>query len=250
MKTGVIRTVLLPALVLAAAVLTWAIAVRRPSVVDGSRLTWLADAHQFGPVGYRDPAAAISPDGRWVAYSEGRFVRVRAIGGGPVVDLPPGEQQIRQLAWHPDSKRILAGVDLYDRVARSREPFAAADSESSARERLVVLRQAAWSPDGQRLAAVINGRDGSELWIIPAANGTPEVTRVESRASFAAWTPDGRVACLAIVNGRSRVTLPCGKTAVRVDPDHDVYGPIAFSPDGATVYGGMPNAGGTLDLWA
>ena len=33
------------------------------------RLAWVGDAHQFGPVGYRDPAGAISPDGRWLAYS-------------------------------------------------------------------------------------------------------------------------------------------------------------------------------------
>ena len=210
---------------------------------------WVATAHQHGPVGYRDPAAAISPDGRWVAYSEGRFLRVQPIGGGPVLDLPAGEQQLRHLAWHPDSNRILAGGDVYDRVAGTQDRYFA-DNESLGRERLAVLRQAAWSPDGQRLTAVINGRDGSELWILPAANGTPEVTRLESRASFAAWMPDGRVACLVVVEGRSRVTVPCGKTQIRVDPDLEVYGPIAFSPDGATVYGGMPNAAGTLDLWA
>ena len=153
---------------------------------DAPQVTWVATAHQYGPVGYRDPAAAISPDGRWVAYSEGRFLRVRSIGGGPAIDLAPGEQQIRQLAWHPDSKRILAGGEVYDRLARTREPFPVTDNESSARERQTVLRQAAWSPDGQRLAAVINGREGSELWIVPASNGTPEVTRVEPPASSAA----------------------------------------------------------------
>src|SRR3954465_15451067 len=99
MRTGVIRTVLLPALVVAAAVLTWAIAVRRPPVVDGSRLTWLAAGHQFGPVGYRDPAAAISPDGRWIAYSEGRFLRVQPADGGPLVDLPAGEAQSPHTPW-------------------------------------------------------------------------------------------------------------------------------------------------------
>ena len=217
---------------------------------DVRQMAWVATAHQYGPVGYRDPAAAISPDGRWVAYSEGRFLRVRPIGGGPVVDLPPAEQQFRQLAWHPDSRKILAGGAVYDRVARTLEQFRGTDNESPARELLAVLRQAVWSPDGQRLAAVVNGRDGSELWVLPMANGTPEVTRVESRASSAAWTPDGRVACLAVVDGKSRVSIPCGKTQVRTNPDLDVYGPIAFSPDGATVYGGMPNATGTLDLWA
>ena len=70
------------------------------------RLTWVATAQQFGPVGYRDPAGAISPDGRWIAYSEGRFVRVRPIDGGPIVALPAGDAQIRQLSWS-DNDTIL-----------------------------------------------------------------------------------------------------------------------------------------------
>ena len=46
------------------------------------------------------------------------------------------------------------------------------------------------------------------------------------------------------------MTVPCGGTAIRTDPDLDVYGPIAFSPDGATVYVALANATGTVDLWA
>jgi len=246
----VARRILLLVVVLIAAAVAIAWQNLRAPQRDAPQLTWVATAHQYGPVGYRDPAAAISPDGRWVAYSEGRFLRVRPIGGGPAVDLPPGEQQFRQLAWHPDSRRILAGGDVYDRVARTREQFSGSDNESSARERLAVLRQAVWSPDGRRLAAVVNGREGSELWTLPMAGGTADVTRLEARASFAAWTPDGRIACIATIDGRSRVTIPCGKGMVHVVPDLDVYGPIAFSPDATTVYAGMPNAGGTLDLWA
>ena len=81
---------------------------RRATSPNQSRLTWLADAHQFGPVGYRDPVGAISPDGRWIAYSEGRFLRVHPTGGGPIINLPPGDAQIRHLAWAADSRRILA----------------------------------------------------------------------------------------------------------------------------------------------
>jgi len=78
------------------------------------RLAWVGAAHQSGPVGYRDPAGAISPDGRWLAYSEGRFLRVGPIDGGPVAELPANEAQIRnsdpsnktQPAWSPDGSRI------------------------------------------------------------------------------------------------------------------------------------------------
>ena len=52
---------------------------RQPAPLDAGRMTFVAIAHQPGPVGYRDPAGAISPDGRWIAYSEGRFLRVRTL---------------------------------------------------------------------------------------------------------------------------------------------------------------------------
>jgi Tol biopolymer transport system component len=120
----------------------------------------------------------------------------------------------------------------------------------SEREAAAILRQAVWSPDGRSVAAILDGREGSELWVVPSDGGVPKVTRLTPRASSPAWTPDGKVACLARIDGRSRVTIPCGQAPVRPDPDLDAYGPIAFSPDGATVYAGMPNAGGTLDLWA
>src|SRR3954452_15308854 len=71
-----------------------------------TRAAWIGDAHQFGPVGYRDPAGAISPDGRWLAYSEGRFLRVRQIDGGPVVELPPNDAQIRPIAGNPDTRTL------------------------------------------------------------------------------------------------------------------------------------------------
>ena len=243
------RATLLVVLVAIAAVAI-GLSVRRSPDGEPASLIWVATAHQYGPVGYRDPAAAISPDARWVAYSEGRFLRVRPIGGGPVVELPAGEAQIRHLAWHPDSRRILAGGELYDIVARTRQPVWPNGGELSTREATDILRQAVWSPDGRSLAAILDGRDGTALWIVPAGGGLAQVTKLATRASFPAWTPGGKVACLALVDGRSRVTIPCGQAPVRPNPDLDAYGPMAFAPDGTTVYVGMANAGGTLDLYA
>src|SRR5207302_8077858 len=113
----------------------------------------------------------------------------------------------------------------------------------------VALHSLVWSPDGQKIAGVVNAPEGQELRIM-AVDGTPLHSQpVASRISFPAWTPSGDVACIATVDGRSRVTIPCGGRAVRTDPDLDAYGPIAFSPNGRTMYFGMPS-GGTLDLWA
>jgi hypothetical protein len=62
-------------------------------------------------------AGAISPDGKWIAYSEGRFLRVRPVDGGPIVDLQPGPAQIRYLTWRPDS-RAIATDGIYGRRLR------------------------------------------------------------------------------------------------------------------------------------
>jgi Tol biopolymer transport system component len=213
-----------------------------------SRLAWLATAHQFGPVGYRDPAGAISPDGHWIAYSEGRFLRVRPVDGGPSVDFPPGEAQIRNIAWSPDNRTILAdgnqtqsGWAAYDRADGTRR------SPWAGNERLSDLRQLAWSADGQSIAAVVNGE---ELRILSAAGAVLRTQKIAHRIAFPAWTRTGQVACVETTDGRSRVTIPCGGVAVYTDPDLDVYGPIAFAPDGRTIYVAFPNEAGFVDLWA
>lgn len=212
------------------------------------QLSWIATAHQLGPVSYRDPAGAISPDGQWIAYSEGRFLRVQPIGGGAIVDLPVGRAQIRNLSWSADSTRILTdGFDapndwgVYDRIARTRRP-----ALSGRRD----IRQAAWSPTGNLIAAIVLEREGPAVWIFDDSGKGTRKTGPTPGIAAPAWTPRGEIACIAPVDGRPRVTIPCGGAAVRIDPDRDAYGPLAFSPDGGIVYVALANSSGTVDLWA
>ena len=250
-----VRALILLAL-LAAGTAAFLLAPRRVSPPDASRMTWVADAHQLGPVGYRDPAGVLSADGRWVAYSEGRFLRVRAAEGGPLVELPAGEAQIRNLAWSPDNRTILAdgfqtqtGWALYDRIDGSRRPLWA-DRDPLRGTKISDLRQPAWSPDGRSIAAIVNGREGQALWTIAADGSSANAQRMTHRVAFPAWTSRGELACVTTTDGRARVTTPCGGSPLKTDPDLDVYGSVAFSPDGATVYVSFANASGTLDLWA
>jgi Tol biopolymer transport system component len=261
-----VRLALLLTLVVVAVVAILAV-VRRDQPKDAARLTWVAEAHQLGPVGYRDPAGALSPDGQWIAYSEGRFLRVRPAGGGPAVDLPAGDAQIRNLTWSPDSRTILTdgyrtptGWALYDRAAGTRSGLwpnrdaltAKLDGAgaSTTAAKISDLRQLAWSPAGRFIAAIVNGREGQELWTVAADGSSALARKIPQRIAFPAWTARGEIACVATAAGRSRISVPCGGTAITIDPDLDVYGPIAFSPDGATVYASLPNPSGTLDLWA
>ena len=260
------RVLGLGALVVAALVAIPFVGALRVDPAPPVRLAWVGEAHQLGPVGYRDPAGAISPDGRWLAYSEGRFLRVRPIDGGPVVELPPNDAQIRNIAWNPDNRSVLAdgyqtpaGWAVYDRVDRTRRGLwadrerlrATTDGRTeTSTTRVVDLRQPVWSPDGRFLAAIVNARDGQELWTIGADGASATATRAASRIAFPAWTADGRVACVATDKGHSAVTIPCGRAPLVTKPAVDVYGPIAFTHGTRTVYAAGANDSGTVDLWA
>lgn len=140
---------------------------------EAPSLTYITTAHQLGVVGYRDPAGAISPDGKKFAYSEGRFIRVIPIGGGAPVTLPPAEMQVRFLAWTSN--------DTVVAVPR-----------------------------------------------LPAST----------------LMPDGKEACIT----DRRLVIPCGGAKLVLDPDVDVYGPIAFGA--RDVYFASPHANGMVALWS
>jgi Tol biopolymer transport system component len=185
-------------------------------------------------------------------------------GGGPVVDLPAGEAQIRSVSWHPDNHRILtdgyrtqAGLAVYDVDARTRTAlWNGRDSvegqlrDGSITGRVADFRQVSWSHDGKSLLAVVNGREAQELWVVPADGSSAAVTRMATRISAPASMPNGDIACVTTIDAHPRLTIPCGGAAIRTDPALDVYGPLAFSPDGAIIYAASPNASATMDLWA
>ena len=241
--------VLLGVVVAAFVALLWG----RPVAMPGSdplRLTYVTTAHQLGVVGYRDPIGVISPDATRLAYTEGRHVRVLPVGGGAPTTLPAGEGQIRYLAWADDHTLVAedGGAEIrwqtYNFTADGvvRKPLWDGKDVNH-------LRQLAWSADGSSVAALATGKDGAELWRMSADGLTRDRTAVAGRPSSPAWTRSGQVACISN-EGRPRLSLPCGTAVVRLDPDVDVIGPIAFAATGKDVYFASPNDHGMVELWA
>ena len=205
-------------------------------------------------MGYRDPAGAISPDGRWIAYAEGRFP-ARASGRRRAQRRPARRPRRRSgtspgaltagRSWPTASAAPTAGRSTTVRPAPARRC-----GPTTIRSRR-----------GSRAAA----RDGHREGVRPASArvvarrpvhrrhrerprraGTVDdlrrrIARAGARASRCASAPRrGRRAA------RSRASRPltAGRASraraaarvLRTDPDLDVYGPFAFALDGATVY--------------
>ncbi len=80
MIRSIARPLVLAIVLFAAGVVMYRVSFRLDEGA-ATRLTWVADAHQFGPVGYRDPAGALSPDGRRIAFTvwnyDAQFWRTR-----------------------------------------------------------------------------------------------------------------------------------------------------------------------------
>lgn len=212
---------------------------------DLPQLSYVTTAHQLGVVGYRDPFGAISPDGTRIAYTEGRLIRVVPVGGGAPVTLPPGEGQIRYLAWKGNAEIVAEDPAAsgrwwsYRLGEADRKPLWDRDVADQ-------LRQLTWSADGRSAAALIVSKAGPELWRLAAEGAPPQRTPITGRVSSPAFRSTGEVAC--IVN--ARISLRCGEAPLELDVDRDVYGPIAFSPDGNTIYFSSPTDHGMVELIA
>jgi Tol biopolymer transport system component/predicted Ser/Thr protein kinase len=143
-----------------------------------------------------------SPDGERIAFTrmgaENRIPEIRIIPalGGPVARVVSGAVDP---AWSRDGGR-LAFVLL-----RPGEPDTLAAAAADGSDLRVIARGDAtdpffrhptWSPDGAQLAVVrSSGGIAGELWVVPAAGGTPRRVSYDPPGVFSndpVFTPDGR----------------------------------------------------------
>jgi len=209
------------------------------------RLRYVTTARQKGPVGHRDPIGVVSRDGKWIAYSEGRFLKLQHVEGGPVRELEPMSLDIREIVWLPDSRR-LAVPDRASGGAGAR--WYVYDLEGGRRKPL-------W-PDAAEISQVSFGDDGAAVGIARTREGFALVRRdVEGRDTRLGASP-GRVSHPVLRSGRvpciieERLHRDCGDAAPEATLDREVYGSFTYSPGGEILYFASPNEGDTLDLWS
>ena len=219
----------------------------------------LTTAHQMGPVAYRDPAGAVSPDGRLLAYTQGREVLVRTLAGDDVRSLGLAPSQVRYLTWHPDSQRLLVHERSFD---RRRQGWFDYDLDTGAKQTLwgggyaadlpsrSTLLELSWAPDGESVAGVVRTAAGSQVWRISAAGDSGEIVGDGRRLSYPVVAPGGEVACIERAAGVQYLRYPCGEGPVPWLDGQQPYGHVAFSPGGAEIYYSSPDEGGVLELWS
>ena len=186
--------------------------------------------------------AALAPDGRKVAFvARGELFAVGSREGGDAARVTATQAAEGQLAWAPDSRRLVYASDreghlelyLYDFVAQRETRLTRGEGDAVAPR---------WSPDGRRLAYV---RGGRELRVLDPATGGE---RVIARAGFDrppflserpfAWSPDGRwIAYAAGVGSRQfsnlHVVSAEGGESRQASWLPNVFdGAVSWSPDG------------------
>jgi hypothetical protein len=238
------QLILLTVIVVGALIaMLWLRPAASPAPMALPQLEYVTTAHQLGVVGYRDPAGAISPDGKQLAYAEGRFIRVVPIGGGAPITLAPGEGQIRYLTW--SSNGTIVAEDATPTARWWTYRVGAPDRQPLWKRAAVPvndLRQLTWSADGTAAAAISFGKDGAQLWRLAPDGSTVESRAVKGRVSSPAFA-ETTVTCIV----DARLTIPCGGAVQRFDPDVDAIGPIALTRE--RVYFASPESGGMVALW-
>jgi serine/threonine protein kinase/WD40 repeat protein len=146
--------------------------------------------------------AAISRDGKYLAYSDRDGISIQEIEGGDVHKLS-GTVGLEVQDWYPDGLHLLVTDgenDLWTLFAFSGE-----------RHKLVSgVGKAYISPDGSQML-LLRHLNASELWTLPATGGEPQVRASagqDEELMSAGWSPDGKaIADIRVSEGWKAGTL-------------------------------------------
>ena len=161
--------------------------------------------------------AAISPDGRLLAYAAGTAthmrIYIRPVGGGRTITLSEEPQALEyQPRWSPDGSQILyltqAGAFLVSALGGKGQRVAAPPVHS-----------AAWAADGKRILLV----RGDDVSLIDPNGGNEQPLGKAREPHSCAWSPDDRwVAC---VSGNRPASAP-GLLFGNISPTSIVLVPV------------------------
>jgi Tol biopolymer transport system component/DNA-binding winged helix-turn-helix (wHTH) protein len=180
-----------------------------------SRLTQLT----ANPSDDRVRAAAISPDGKYLAFSDETGFYLRQIGGGEThLIAVPNDFGVRDVSWFPDSVHMVVTLvktgekpSLWDLSILGGTVRRINDDGSAP----------AVSPEGTQVAFLKGPKMRQQLWLMSANGAEPRKLVGEEGDYFGsiAWSPDGR----RIAYSRGRLSHGYGVQAVIEGIELDGY---------------------------
>jgi serine/threonine protein kinase/Tol biopolymer transport system component len=210
-------------------------------------------------------SAVISPDGKYLAYSDPAGIHVKLLSTGEERLIPrpvgaPAGAYWDVASWFPDGTQLLA--DIYE-VGGQKSMWTVSMLSQSPR----VLREGAWgfevSPDGTYIAFSPLGTsdDVREIWVMGNQGDNPQKVLALGENEWldsVHWSPDGKR--LAYIKEqrtpeRSRRSMEtsdlkgANRTVLLPDP-HPWLGDFCWLPDGRIVYSRQESSGSSDDnLW-
>jgi Tol biopolymer transport system component/DNA-binding winged helix-turn-helix (wHTH) protein len=190
--------------------------------------------------------SAISPDGKYLAYSDKTGVYLRLLSTGELHSLLPKIPDVTFLGWFPDSTQLLAS---WATPPANKRLWVLSILGGSPRQVSDEGWAASVSPDGSQIV-FLKGPDfadmGHEIWVM-RANGADQrklVSFPEGGFGSPVWSPDGR--WIAYVRFKSGPYTEEGwielfnleqstKKVVLSDPHLSGWG-LIWLPDGRLVY--------------
>jgi len=206
--------------------------------------------------------SAISPDGKYLAYSDKTGVYLRLLSTGELHTLLPNVPDVTFLAWFPDSTQLLAS---WATPAATKRLWTLSILGSAPRQ----MSDEGWapsvSPDGSQIV-FLKGADfadmGHEIWVM-RANGADQrklVSFPEGLLATPVWSPDGR--WIAYVRHKSEhnaqetridlFDLKQGANKVLLSQQPVEAWGMTWLPDGRLVYAmdEPPPSRNSSNLWA
>jgi DNA-binding winged helix-turn-helix (wHTH) protein/Tol biopolymer transport system component len=161
------------------------IAAAKPAPVSPSLLYPVTSV----PEGDKVSAAAVSPDGRKLAYSDRAGVSVHTFAGGE--QLLPSRPSffVDRISWFPDNARVLmSGIDS---PTHEHQVWEVPLIGGYARQLAADADLAVASPDGTSIA--YTRKHDSELWLAEAGGENPHKLTSDAAGSFPylIWAPSG-----------------------------------------------------------
>lgn len=209
---------------------------RNGSLVAGDGMLRSAEPAPTLPRTMDGPYRAFSTDGRLLAYTHGRQVRVRDVTTGADHEITRCRSNVCSASWSPDGSTL--AVADYNTIT-------AYDVRSG--DGSVLLRDfrfifdLAWSPDGRTIAFRGTGVEGDALRLLDVDSGRfirMYSARTGRVAAGPSWAPDGRT--LAFVEFTPDDDRLVDVTAMTVEPE-EYADPVPLAPSQCPCVAGWPS---------